>query len=169
MNRTNDRTPVNTLIALGANIGDPVGQLRDAVERLREVIQLQAISAVYITEPVGFREQPEFHNMVVAGRTDVTIFRLRALGERIEHCLGRQRSVPDAPRVIDVDLLAYGELIYSSASLTVPHPRMHRRSFVLTPLAEIAPDWRHPVFAATALELSRALAAPTGVRFGGRL
>lgn len=162
------RARLKTVFSLGANLGDPIVQLRDAVEALGRVLSLDAVSSVYRTEPVGLVEQPDFYNLVVSGRTERTVFDLHAAVEEIERSLGRVRTVRDGPRHIDVDLLAYGELVYVSPSLTVPHPRLGERSFVLVPLVEVEPEWRHPVSGASAADLLGELVSPSWVeRVGG--
>ena len=141
------------LLGLGSNQGDPLSQLLRAMERIETVMRVEDVSNVYRTEPVGNVEQPDFFNISCLGHTDLSATVLHAKLAAIELKLGRRRSVPNGPRTIDIDLLAFGELVLDSPDLVVPHPRMHRRAFVLAPLAEIAPEWRHPVLGATVVEL----------------
>jgi 2-amino-4-hydroxy-6-hydroxymethyldihydropteridine diphosphokinase len=157
------------LLGLGANLGDPVRQLARAVERLREVVEVEAVSSVYRTEPVGHREQPDFHNLVVRGRTALAPHDLLARAQEIERELGRVRTFTNAPRSIDLDLLACGERVLDTPDLVLPHPRMHQRAFVLVPLAEVAPEWRHPVFKRTARELLQQAPTPARVERWGEL
>lgn len=147
------------ILGLGANLGDPLAQLALAVQELTRVVRIDRVSSVYRTEPVGYRGQPDFYNLVAVGRADGDPQGLmRALLE-VERTLGRERSFANAPRTIDVDLLAYGGRIVDTPGLTLPHPRMHERGFVLHPLDEVAPGWRHPVLGCTARELLSAGAA----------
>ncbi len=141
------------LLSLGANLGHPVRQLTDAVHRLGDQLDLQAVSSVYRSAPVGYHEQPDFYNLVCRGRTSLPPLDLLRFTRRIEDELGRERSFPNAPRTLDIDILAYGKLVLDTAELILPHPRLHQRAFALLPLAEVAPDWRHPVLGATAAEL----------------
>jgi 2-amino-4-hydroxy-6-hydroxymethyldihydropteridine diphosphokinase len=167
---SNDGVALNeipVLLAMGANIGDPVAQLRQAVEQVGEYLTHQAVSSLYVTEPVGIEDQPEFYNLVLSGRTRVNVYDLHAGIRGVEDRIGRERSLVNGPRRIDIDLLAYGELLLVSSALTLPHPRLHERSFVLVPLDEIAPEWRHPLLGHTAAESLRLLATPTGVRRHG--
>jgi 2-amino-4-hydroxy-6-hydroxymethyldihydropteridine diphosphokinase len=164
-----DSSPVEVLVALGANLGDPLAQLSLAIRRLREVLSRVEVSDVYLTEPVGLADQPDFHNLVLRGLTSAPVYELHRLGHSIEQEIGREVSARNAPRPIDVDLLAYGPLVLFTPTLQVPHPRMEERSFVLAPLAEIAPEWRHPVSGRTALESLEALAEPSEVRRLGPL
>ncbi|MDP1733834.1 MAG: 2-amino-4-hydroxy-6-hydroxymethyldihydropteridine diphosphokinase [Sulfuritalea sp.] len=128
-------------IALGANLGDPVATVKAAILALRELPQTEfiAASSLYRTAPVGLKHQPDFINAVVeliavspAPTFLDTLF-------AIEARFGRQRSVKNAPRTLDLDLLLYGDVLCDDPQLTLPHPRMHQRAFVLAPLAEIAP------------------------------
>jgi 2-amino-4-hydroxy-6-hydroxymethyldihydropteridine diphosphokinase len=141
------------LLGLGANLGDPLAQLRRAVDALREILSDVRVSSVYRTEPVGHRDQPDFHNLVVRGMTELSADELLARILDIEREMGRRRTFRNAPRVMDVDLLAYGNEVRDTPGLVLPHPRMAERGFVLHPLAEVAPEWRHPTFAQTAREL----------------
>jgi 2-amino-4-hydroxy-6-hydroxymethyldihydropteridine diphosphokinase len=151
--------PVDVLLGLGANLDDPLAQLARAVELLGAHVEVEAVSTVYRTEPVGHADQPDFLNLVVAGRTGLAPAELLAAAQAVEAALGRRRSFLNAPRTIDVDLLAYGDRVMRTLSLTLPHPRLHLRGFVLHPLAEVAPEWRHPVLGRTARELLSAATA----------
>ena len=141
------------LLGLGANLGEPRRQLAEAVARLRGLVEDLHLSSVYRTEPVGHREQPDFYNLVVGGWTSLRPEALLREMLAIERALGRERTFANAPRRIDIDLLAYGSRVMRSAALTLPHPGIAHRGFVLHPLAEVAPAWVHPVLRRTAREL----------------
>lgn len=145
--------PVPVLLGLGANLGDPVRQLRTAVERLGEIMTLDAVSAVYRTEPVGVGPQPDYYNLACRGRTSLSPLDLLRALLRLEAELGRERPAPGAARTLDIDLLAYGDQVMETPELVLPHPRLHERAFVLTPLREVAPGWRHPLLHFTVEEL----------------
>lgn len=141
------------LLGLGANEGDPVAQLAAAVEALATAVRIGGVSSVYRSEPVGFAEQADFYNVVVRGWTALEPLALLAAAQGVEAAMGRRRSFANAPRTMDVDLLAYGGRVMRTADLTLPHPRLHLRGFVLHPLVEVAPEWTHPVLLRTAREL----------------
>lgn len=142
------------LIALGSNLGSRLENLRTARENLREVLDLQRISSVYETEPWGYSEQPAFLNQVVEGTTRLSPSALLEALKAIEARMGREKTFRYGPRLIDLDLLFYDNLIWQSQELTIPHPQLHERSFVLVPLEEIAPQWQHPVIRKTIAELA---------------
>lgn len=131
-------------IALGSNIDNPREQVERAFVELDEIARVVARSALYRTAPVGYLDQPDFVNAVAEIETSLapTVL-LRALFE-IERAHGRVREFKNAPRTLDLDLLMYGELIMNEAGLTLPHPRMHERAFVLAPLNDIAPGLEIP-------------------------
>lgn len=161
--------PQKVVLALGANIGDPIVQLQGAVEALGEVVEVQQISSLYRTAPEGVHDQPDFHNLVLTARSTLEPLRLLQEAMRIEAEIGRVRSYRNAPRPIDIDLIDVGGTILTSPTLTLPHPRMHLRAFVLVPLVEVAPDWRHPVLQRTAAELLALLPDNGGVERLGPL
>jgi 2-amino-4-hydroxy-6-hydroxymethyldihydropteridine diphosphokinase len=133
-------------LSLGSNIGDREGNLRKAVERLaaHDVHVLHG-SRIYETEPVDYLEQAWFLNQVVEAETGLFPLQLLTRIGRVERGLGRTRTLHKGPRTIDIDILFYGSAVVDTARLEVPHPRIAARRFVLAPLAELAPDLRHPV------------------------
>jgi 2-amino-4-hydroxy-6-hydroxymethyldihydropteridine diphosphokinase len=151
-------------LALGSNIGDREANLREAVDRLgSDEIRVRRRSSLYETEPRELLDQPWFLNAVVEVETSLFPMQLLARVREIERQMGRRRVTPKGPRNIDIDILFYGRTVIATAELEVPHPRMAQRRFVLEPLAEIAPDFRHPVTGKTANEMLAAL-EPQGVR-----
>jgi len=147
----NERAPV--LLGLGANVGDPLAQLARATAGLREFVAGLAVSSVYRTEPVGHRDQPDFYNLVARGATALAPLDLLARVLELELAMGRERTFRNAPRVIDIDILDYAGVTSADPRLTLPHPGIPARGFVLHPLAEVAPEWVHPVLGKTAREL----------------
>lgn len=144
-------------LSLGSNVGDREANLRAAREKLAAFCEVTAVSAYYETEPVEYLAQPWFLNCAVAMTTDLMPRQLLAWLQKIEHAMGRKRTVAKGPRVIDLDILLFGSSVVDTPQLTIPHPAMHERRFVLEPMAEIAPDVRHPVFKRTMRELRDAL------------
>jgi 2-amino-4-hydroxy-6-hydroxymethyldihydropteridine diphosphokinase len=151
-------------LSLGSNVGDREAQLRDAQHRLAKLGRLIAVSSFYETEPVEFTQQPWFLNCAVAIETTYTPRQLMVSVLRIEEEMGRRRVQNKGPRSIDIDVLLFADVIMESSELTIPHPAMHHRRFVLEPLAEIAPQALHPVFKKTIRELLNALPAGQTVR-----
>ena len=133
---------VAAFIALGANLGDPAGQVGLACEELGRLpkTRLTALSALYLSKPAGYADQPDFVNAVAGIRTRLSPRDLMQALLEIEARHGRDRAFKNAPRTLDLDLLLYGALVLREPGLTLPHPRMTERPFVLMPLAEIAPD-----------------------------
>ncbi len=129
-------------IALGANLGDPVSTIESAIEMLKSLkhSRLVGCSSLYRTAPVGLHNQSDFINAVVALDTQLTSAALLEQLFAVEAKFGRMRTVKNAPRTLDLDLLLHGDTICNDPQLTLPHPRMHLRAFVLAPLAEIAPE-----------------------------
>ena len=135
-------------LALGSNMGDRHANLERAIAALEaEGVPILRQSSVYETEPQELREQPWFLNMAVECETRLFPIQLVATTQRIEHSLGRNRgprAIPKGPRPIDIDILLFGKVLLDTPKLTIPHPRMLERRFVLEPLVEIAPLLRHP-------------------------
>jgi 2-amino-4-hydroxy-6-hydroxymethyldihydropteridine diphosphokinase len=156
--------PALVYLSLGSNVGDREIQLRDSVRRLVANGRVVAVSSFYETEPVEFTDQAWFLNCVVGLETTETPERLMMALLGIEQKMGRQRIQKKGPRAIDIDILLFDEAIVDSPALTIPHPAMHQRRFVLEPLAEIAPEVRHPVLKKTIRELLDALPAGQIVR-----
>ena len=133
-------------IGLGSNLGDRAANLAEARRRLNETGQIVAASSIYETEPWGVAPgQPDYLNQVVSLVTALAPAKLLEALLKIEQVMGRVRAAPGDPRLIDLDLLLYGDFVFDEPGLTLPHPRMCDRAFVLTPLAEIAADEVHPV------------------------
>jgi 2-amino-4-hydroxy-6-hydroxymethyldihydropteridine diphosphokinase len=151
-------------IALGSNLGDRQGQLDVALERLAGAIDLDRRSPIYETAPKYVTDQPAFLNMVVSGETPLDAPALMAVTQGIERALGRIKTQRFGPRSIDLDILFYGDAVIDAAGLTVPHPRLTERRFVLQPLADIAPDLRHPVTGKSVAEMLAALPPDDDVR-----
>jgi 2-amino-4-hydroxy-6-hydroxymethyldihydropteridine diphosphokinase len=154
-------------LSLGSNVGERESNLHSAIERLRRLGEVVATSALYETEPQEFTAQPWFLNCALALETDLMPKQLLARTQQIEQELGRRRiaraRAPDStaqnkgPRPIDIDILLFGRTVMETADLVIPHPAMHERRFVLEPLAEIAPEVRHPVFKRTVREMRDAV------------
>ncbi|MFZ1707267.1 MAG: 2-amino-4-hydroxy-6-hydroxymethyldihydropteridine diphosphokinase, partial [Anaerolineae bacterium] len=136
-------------LALGSNLGERRANLVQAIQRLGQAVQIGALSNVYETPPWGVTDQPAFYNLALAGVTSLTPSALLTFAKQIEQDMGRQPAVRNGPRLIDIDLLLYDNLVYASEALVLPHPRLHERAFVLGPLAEIAPHVVHPVIGTT--------------------
>jgi 2-amino-4-hydroxy-6-hydroxymethyldihydropteridine diphosphokinase len=151
-------------LSLGSNVGDRAANLQAAIEKLSELGNVAAVSAFYETEPVDTGPQPWFLNCAIKLDTEKMPRQLIAAILSVEQTMGRQRRQEKAPRTIDIDILLFGSSIVELPSLTIPHPRLHERRFVLEPLAEIAPDARHPVFKRTIRELRDALPAGQHVK-----
>ena len=133
-------------IGLGSNMADPVTQVREALDELAHLpsSRLLAVSSLYRSAPVGKLDQPDFINAVALIEIDLTPQDLLKSLLEIEHYHGRVREYRNGPRTLDLDILLYDDLLCIDTHLTLPHPRMHQRAFVLQPLSEIAPDCRLP-------------------------
>jgi len=141
-------------LSLGSNIGDREKNLRTAVAALAEAnVRVTRVSSLYETEPVDLREQPWFLNCAVQGETETPALDLLRALRGIESRMRSEKLVPKGPRLIDLDILLYGDDTIDTRELQVPHPRMLQRKFVLVPLVEIAPNLKHPSWAERAAEL----------------
>jgi 2-amino-4-hydroxy-6-hydroxymethyldihydropteridine diphosphokinase len=145
--------PNLTYLSMGSNVGDREANLRDAISRLESVGKVAAVSSFYETEPVEVTDQPWFLNCALALETAQAPEELMASLLQIEQSMGRERTQKKGPRTIDLDILLFADKKIDSDQLTIPHPAMQERRFVLEPLAEIAPDIPHPVLKKTVREL----------------
>ncbi len=153
---------VTVYLGLGSNLGDRQENLKKALEFLAQRLRMGKVSAIYDTDPLGDTNQPRYLNMVCQAFTMLAPEGLLALVKGVESKMGR-KGKSGAPRSIDIDILLYGNLVMTTPDLTIPHPRMHERAFVLVPLAEIAPDLVHPVKNKTIKELQAGLKEVQGV------
>ena len=146
--------PQIVYLSLGSNLQDRARNLANAVAALGKAgLRVHKISTTYETEPVDYLDQPWFLNSVVQAETQLDPLSLLRVVRRIESDMGSKKVVPKGPRLIDIDILLYGHDTIDTPELQVPHPRMLARRFVLVPLAEIAPNLRHPSWNATVAEL----------------
>lgn len=150
-------------LALGSNMGNRAANLKEAIASLAPQMEVKARSAVYETNPWGFKEQEKFLNQVVRVETYLKPEQLIKHLKRLEVALGRKESFQNGPRLIDIDILFYDDLVLYSPALTIPHPHLHERAFVLVPLMDIASDLVHPVKKKSIRELAL-FADVSGVR-----
>ncbi len=146
-------------LALGANLGNRLANLRQALHRLEVLGTVLKRSDVFETEPWGVAEQPRFLNACLLMKTDLEPEALLAAVKGIERDMGRRETVRWGARNIDVDILLCGALLYESPHLQIPHAHLADREFVLVPLAQILPDWRHPALGRTVMDMARAQAS----------
>jgi 2-amino-4-hydroxy-6-hydroxymethyldihydropteridine diphosphokinase len=132
-------------LALGSNMGDRQANLETAIQSLGPKIRVLKRSSIYETPPWGFIDQPAFLNMVIEAETSLSPEKLLKFIKTLEIDLGRKASFRNGPRLIDLDILFFDQLILNMPGLNIPHPRLHERGFVLAPLVEIAPDFNHPI------------------------
>ncbi len=154
--------PVTVYFSLGSNLGNRQENLDRALKMLSERMRLGKVSSIYDTEAVGPISQPRFLNLAVEGFTNLKPEGLLALIKGIEQKMGRYSRTGE-PRIIDIDIILYGDQTVNTRDLIIPHPEMAKRSFVLVPLAEIAPDVVHPVLNKTIKELNKAVKETQGV------
>ena len=149
-------------IALGTNLGNRAENLNAAREALPPEVNVIACSPVYETPPWGYADQPSFLNQVVQAETDLPPYGLLVYLKQLEIGMGREETVRYGPRIIDLDILFYDDMVLETPALTIPHPRLVERAFVLVPLADLAPELRHPKLGKTVNELREEI-DPSGI------
>ena len=157
-----EKTPENlpsTLVylGLGNNTGDREANLEAAIQALPPQLEVLRRSPIYQTPPWGYTDQPDFLNLVIEGTTQLSPIELLKYLKGLEKKIGRTATFHWGPREIDIDILLYGSLTFSNQQLTIPHPQMHNRAFVLVPLADLVPDLVHPVLNKKISELANTL------------
>ena len=151
-------------LGLGSNLGDRAQNICEALQHLEKEIRLDRVSSLYETEPVGLADQPWFLNLVCSGETDLSPQALLCLAKTIEREMGRKKGLRFGPRLIDIDILFYNDLVVSTLELEIPHPRLHERGFTLIPLNEIAPGLIHPLLGMTIRQLRDSASSLEAVR-----
>jgi 2-amino-4-hydroxy-6-hydroxymethyldihydropteridine diphosphokinase len=141
-------------IALGTNLGNRLQNLQNAISQMMPALQIEHLSPIYETVPWGYLEQPDYLNQVIKAKTYLSPVKLLRHLKHIEKQMGRQISVKNGPRLIDLDILFYDDIVLNSPVLTIPHPRMQGRAFMLVPLVDIEPGLIHPILKKTAIDLS---------------
>ena len=155
-------------LATGSNLGDRQHNLHSALQAIRRIAEVEQVSSIYETEPWGYTDQPAFLNQVLAVTTLLSPFEVLNSIKSMEGEIGRTPTFRYGPRVIDIDILLYDDLIMDEDRLTLPHPRMTERAFVMVPLDEIAPQYIHPVFQQTIHELLQNLDTSSARLFSKR-
>ena len=141
-------------LGLGTNLGDRAANLQAAIQGLAERLAITAVSPIYQTPPWGVTDQPDFLNLCLAAKTNLPPVELLTFVKNLEVELGRQPAKRWGPRLIDIDILFYANQLIETENMTIPHPRLAERAFVLRPLADIAPDFVHPALGETMADLA---------------
>nr|WP_277601252.1 2-amino-4-hydroxy-6-hydroxymethyldihydropteridine diphosphokinase [Marinitoga sp. 38H-ov] len=139
-------------MALGSNVGNRIDNIKKAIDLLSENVEIIKVSNIYETEPWGYTEQDSFLNACVLINTEKKAEELLEICKKIELELKRQKRFKWGPREIDLDILYYGELIIEKEYLNIPHKYMFERDFVVVPLNDISPNWKHPIYKKTVRE-----------------
>ena len=159
--------PVTVYLGLGSNLGRREDNLRRAIGLLRRYVQPRRASSDYETAPWGFSRQPHFLNCVLEVTATIAPRQLLSSVKSLESEMGRQPGLRYGPRLVDVDILLYGDQTVEYPDLQIPHPRLHQRAFVLVPLAELAPEISHPTLTLTVAQLADGVAGQEGVKLWG--
>lgn len=140
-------------LALGTNLGNRLANLQTAVTSLPPWVLPVECSPIYETPPWGYLQQPPFLNQIIRAKSELQPLELLECLQRLEVQMGRQSTFENGPRLIDIDILFYDDIVFKTPSLIIPHPRMIGRAFVLVPLADLAPDFHHPVLKKTVRDM----------------